>query len=205
MKTETWNGHQIRFVEKGGEWWAVAKDAADALGFRDANAATRKMKAKYKGTHKVRTPSGEQEMIVLNELGLYRLVMRSNKPEAEDFQDWVCEMLKELRRQSGLEGFQVFRMLDKEHQKEALKRLSVDIQPKRPPVRRDFIKAHTLANKAVSNRHGYEKMVKKEAMSPMMLVERQEVLDDTVNLMALNEKYSIGLSVSQQIYKSCKS
>lgn len=116
MKTEYWNGYPIRFIEKDEEWWAVAKDITDALGFSQAKDATRKMPAKYKGVYKVPITSEKakcpatQNMIVLNEKGLYRLIMRSNKPEAEDFQDWVYEMLKILRQSSGLEGFQIFRM-----------------------------------------------------------------------------------------------
>lgn len=86
MKTEIWNEYPIRFVEKDGEWWAVAKDITDALGFAQAKDATRKMPEKYKGRYKVPTTSGKskspetQEMIVLNEKGLYRLIMRSHKP-----------------------------------------------------------------------------------------------------------------------------
>jgi prophage antirepressor-like protein len=41
MKVEHWNGHPIRFVEKDGEWWAVAKDVAAALGFPQANDMTK--------------------------------------------------------------------------------------------------------------------------------------------------------------------
>ena len=197
MKKEIWNGYEIRFVEKDGEWWAVAKDITDALGFRDANVATRKMPDKYKGAHKVRTLGGEQEVTVLNEKGLYRLIMRSNKPEAEDFQDWVYEMLKELRSSTGLEGFQIFRMLDKEHQKEMMSTLCKGLHN---PVRVDFIKANTIANKAVSNRYGYEKMVKKSEMTPDMLVDRQEILEETVELMKANDKYGLKLSVSDVIY-----
>lgn len=78
IKIENWNGHNIRFVEHNSEWWAVAKDVADALNFRDADAATRKMPDKYKGTCKVRITSDKtkapetQEMIILNEKGIYR-------------------------------------------------------------------------------------------------------------------------------------
>ncbi|WP_167957928.1 BRO-N domain-containing protein [Anaerosporobacter faecicola] len=204
MKTEIWNGYQIRFVEKDGEWWAVAKDITDALGFRDANVATRKMPDKYKGTHKVRITSDKakspetQEMIVLNEKGLYRLIMRSNKPEAEEFQDWVYEMLKQLRQSTGLEGFQVFRMLDKEHQKEAMAKLK---QSLKNPVQVSFIKANTITNKAISTKYGYPKMIKKADMTPKMLVERQEVLDCTVELMGVKEKYGLDFSVSDEVNK----
>lgn len=197
MKIESWNGYEIRFVEKDGEWWAVAKDITDALGFRDSSVATQKMADKYKGTAKVCTLGGEQEMIVLSEKGLYRLIMRSNKPEAEEFQDWVYEMLKELRKATGLEGFQIFRMLDKEHQKESMSALCKGLHS---PARVDFIKANTIANKAVSDKHGYPKMVKKSEMTPDMLVDRQGILEDTVELMKANEKYDLKLSVSDVIY-----
>lgn len=49
--------------------------------------------------------------------GIYRLVMRSNKPEALDFQDWICDVLVELRQATGLKGFEVFRMLDKQNKR----------------------------------------------------------------------------------------
>lgn len=198
MKTELWNGHPIRFVEIDGEWWAVAADVAKALNFRDAYNATLKMKTKYRGTYKVSTPSGDQEMIILNEKGLYRLIMRSNKKEAEEFQDWVYEMLKELRQSSGLEGFQVFQMLDKEHQKEMMGKLHKSLEN---PVRVDFIKANTIANKAVSTKYGFAKMVKKSSMTPEMLVDRQELLQDTVELMGVKEKYHLDISVSDEVYK----
>ena len=43
--------------------------------------------------------------------------MRSNKPEAVDFQDWICDLLIELRQSTGLKGYEAFRMLDKENKK----------------------------------------------------------------------------------------
>lgn len=106
-------------------------------------------------------------------------------------------MLKQLRQSSGLEGFQIFRMLDKDHQREAMDRLNTSLVK---PVRVDFIKANTIANKAVSNIHGYPKMVKKGEMTPNMLVQRQEILNETVNLMAVNERFNLNLAVSETVY-----
>lgn len=174
------------------------------MGFRDAYNATLKMNDKYKGTYKVSITSKKakapetQEMIVLNEKGLYRMIMRSNKPEAEDFQDWVYEILRTLRKETGLEGFQVFRMLDKEHQKDAMRRLCASLKE---PKRGDFIKANTIANKAVSTMYGHPKMLKKEQMTPTMLKQREPILDDTVNLIAANDAFNLGLSVSDKVYK----
>lgn len=199
MKIENWNNHEIRFVDVDGEWWAVANDIAKAMGFRDSNVALRKMPNKYKGQYKVRTPGGIQKMMVLTEKGLYRLIMRSNKPEAEAFQDWAFDVIKQLRQATGLEGFEVFRMMDKQHQKDAMKRLRDGLKR---PVRVNFIKANTVANKAVSNKYGYSKMVKKGEMTPAMLVDREAVLDDTVKLMKVNDEYKLGISVSKAIYRN---
>lgn len=148
--------------------------------------------------HKVPTPGGAQEMIILNEKGLYRMIMRSNKPEAEIFQDWVYEILKNLRKASGLEGFEIFRMMDKEHQKECMSLLQNGLKN---PVRVNFIKANTVANKAISNKYGYSKMLKKNDMTPQMLVEREPILEDTVDLMKTKDKFGLDLSVSQLIYQ----
>ena len=49
MKTELWNGYQIRFVEKGGEWWAVATDVANALGYKHTPHMIRNLNPKDKG------------------------------------------------------------------------------------------------------------------------------------------------------------
>lgn len=197
MKTEIWNEHEIRFFEINNEWWAVAKDVAKSLGIVSIKDSLRKMDSRYKGAYKVPTLGGSQKMLILNEKGLYRLIMRSNKKEAEHFQDWIFDVIKQLRQSVGLEGFQVFRMLDKEHQKEAMAKLSHSISKPKP---KDFMKANTIANKAVSNFYGYSKMVKKKDMTPEMLIDRESILDETVELMGIKEKYGLNFSVSEKIY-----
>lgn len=84
----------------------------------------------------------------------------------------------------------MFRMLDKEHQKEMMGKLHKSLEN---PVRVDFIKANTIANKAVSTKYGFAKMVKKSSMTPEMLVDRQELLQDTVELMGVKEKYHLDI------------
>ena len=51
IKTELWNGHEIRFVEKEpGEWWAVAADVTNALGIKNTSEAVNgNLKKKAKG------------------------------------------------------------------------------------------------------------------------------------------------------------
>jgi len=137
-------------------------------------------------------------MLIVNEYGIYETVFESRKPEAKAFKRWVFDMIKTLRKASGLEGFQIFRMLDKEHQKEAMAKLKAGL---RQPVRVDFMKANTIANKAVSTRYGHKKMIGKAQMTPEMLVDRQPILEDTVNLMSVRDRFDLRFSVSEAIYK----
>lgn len=202
MKTELWNGHEIRFVKVDDEWWAVANDITTALGLKQVTRAISSLPKDGVTTSKVIDSLGRiQDTNLINEKNVYRLAFKSRKKEAEEFQDWVFDVIKELRTQTGLEGFEIFRMLDKEHQKAAMSKLS---QSLKKPVRIDFVKANTIANKAISNKYGYPKMVKKGEMTPEMLVEREPILDDVVELMSVNDKYNIGLSVSDTVYQKAR-
>lgn len=196
MKTEIWNGYPIRFVDKDGEWWAVAKDVAVALGYAETRNMTKLVSKKYLMSSILDGMNAKSTLIC--EFGIYKAIFGSHKPEAEDFQEWVFNVLKSLRQSTGLEGFQIFRMLDKDHQKEAMAKLKKGLKE---PGRPDFIKANTIANKAVSTKYGYPKMVKKVDMTPEMLVDRQDLLDSTVELMGIKEKFSLDLSVSEEVYK----
>ena len=208
MKRESWAGHPIRFVERSGEWWAVAQDVCEALGLRYVTKAMKSLKNVQQYNvcdlnNSQVSSNGVRNMQTMNIIGekdIYRLVFKSRKPEAEAFQDWVYETIRELRKASGLEGYETFKLLDKEHQKEAMKKLHDSIAASREPVKVDYIKANTIANKAISNRHGIAKMINKADMSAEMLKERERVLEDVVTLMELNERYGAGMSVSAIIY-----
>ena len=89
----------VRTTEIDGETWFVAKDVADILEIRDAFNATRELDEDEKGTCKVSTPGGIQEMTIISEPGLYTLLMRSNKPEAKPFRRWVThDVLPSIRK-----------------------------------------------------------------------------------------------------------
>ena len=196
IRTELWDGHEIRFVEKEpGEWWAVLKDITDALELKTWKMVQR-LEKDLLSKYALPTKGGIQEMLIVSPFGIYDVIFSSRKPEAKEFKKWVYGVIEELRKASGLEGFQIFRMLDKEHQKEAMAKLKAGL---RKPVRVDFIKANTITNKAVSTMFGHDKMVKKNDMTPEMLLHRQPVLDDTIELMSANDKFDLGLSISGKI------
>ena len=79
-----------------------------------------------------------------------------------------------------------------------MKRLNESL---RSPAKVDYIKANLIADKAVSTMHGFPKLVKKPDMDEGMLREREPILTDTVDLMALNERFGLGLSVSAAVYR----
>ena len=197
IKTETWCGHKIRFVEKEGEWWAVLADVADALTLH-RDKLVQRLSKDVLSKYPLETTGGTHEMLIVNEYGIYEAVFESRKKTAKDFKKWVFGVIKTLRQASGLEGFQVFRMMDKEHQKEAMKFLD-DGLGKANDV--DYYKANTVANKATSNFYGKPKQIKKDDMPHEWLEKRQRILEDVVQLMVVNKKFGLGVSISKTIYE----
>lgn len=93
------NNSEIRLIVRAGEPWFITADVARVLGYRDASNAGRVLDDDEKGTHIVSTPGGDQKLTVINESGLYALVLRSRKPEARKFAKWVTsEVLPAIRK-----------------------------------------------------------------------------------------------------------
>lgn len=197
MRTETWNGYTIRFVEHQGEWWAVLADIAKALDLNPKFIKQRLGDEVVSNNHVADSLGRQQEMLIVSEFGIYETIFSSRKKEAKTFKLWVFETIKQLRQSTGLEGFQVFRMFDKEHQKQAMNRLVDGLQN---ATKKDLIKANTIANKAVLDLYGYPKMISKNEMTENMLRDRKPILDETVELIKVKEKYGLNFSVSEAIY-----
>ena len=95
---------EIRTVEINGEPWLVGKDVAQALGYKDTVNALKAHvdEEDKKGGWRITTPSGEQEMTIINESGLYSLVLSSKLPGAKKFRRWVTsEVLPSIRKTGG--------------------------------------------------------------------------------------------------------
>lgn len=127
MRTENWCGHDIRFIDVKGEWFAILKDVCDALGLKskdisqrlDSDMMTRvQVEASDVGSNEVRSP-GENKtrwMLAVNELGIYEALFASRKLEARKFRRWSATVLQKLRNRVGLEGYEVMRMTEPEIQ-----------------------------------------------------------------------------------------
>jgi len=94
-----YNGAQLRTVVKDGEPWFVAKDVCDVLEHSNSRMALERLDEDEKGVSIIYTPGGPQEMAIVNEPGLYALVLTSRKPEAKQFKRWVThEVLPSIRK-----------------------------------------------------------------------------------------------------------
>ena len=129
MRTEKWCGHDIRFVEVNGEWYAVLKDICDALDLHTFKVSQRpdpsmiervQVEVSDIPSRYARSP-GENKtrwMLAVNEAGIYQALFASRKLEARKFQMWTFDVLKKLRKSVGLEGYEVMRMTDPDIQEE---------------------------------------------------------------------------------------
>lgn len=99
---------QIRTVMRDGEVWFVGKDAAEALGYGKgkslANAVSDHVDPEDKGVTKMMTPGGNQKVTIINESGLYSLILSSKLESAKRFKRWVTsEVLPAIRKTGSYE------------------------------------------------------------------------------------------------------
>lgn len=93
----------IRTVEIDGEPWFVGKDVATALGYGEgkslANAVARHVDAEDRSVTEMMTEAGRRNFTIINESGLYALILGSKLPSAERFKHWVTsEVLPSIRK-----------------------------------------------------------------------------------------------------------
>ena len=94
-----YNSNEVRTVQQNGEPWFVLKDVCAVLGIGNNRMASDRLDADEKGVSQIDTLGGRQEMTVINESGLYNVILRSDKPEAKPFRKWVTsEVLPSIRK-----------------------------------------------------------------------------------------------------------
>ena len=92
---------QVRVQELDNELWFVAKDVCECLGLGDTSKAVGRLDADEKGTNSIPTPGGHQNLLTVNEYGLYSLVLSSRKPEAKEFKRWITHDVIPAIRKTG--------------------------------------------------------------------------------------------------------
>lgn len=96
----TYQQNAVRTVERDGEPWFVLKDVCDVLNLTTpARVAERLDKDEVSQTHLTDSLGRQQETTIINESGLYSVILRSDKPEAKPFRKWVTsEVIPAIRR-----------------------------------------------------------------------------------------------------------
>ena len=90
---------EIRSLMLNKEPWLVAKDICSVLGISKHRDAISKLDDDERGSVKMDTLGGMQTVSIVNESGMYTLIMRSNKPQAKTFRKWVTsEVLPTIRK-----------------------------------------------------------------------------------------------------------
>lgn len=136
MRTESWCGYNIRFVEVNGEWWAILKDICDALNLKTFKVSQRldpemmlrvpveserNRPSKYKENYDIPSKDIVKSrstvyMLAINEIGIYEALFASRRLEARKFRRWSASVMKKLRAKVGLEQYEVMKMTDPEIQ-----------------------------------------------------------------------------------------
>lgn len=91
--------HEVRFVGTANNPWWVASDVCGVLEIKNNRDAIARLDDDEKDVAITDTPGGKQEMIVINESGLYSLVLTSRKPQAKRFKKWITsEVIPTIRK-----------------------------------------------------------------------------------------------------------
>jgi anti-repressor protein len=89
----------VRTIQRDGEPWFVLRDVCNVLGLGTPARVAERLDADEKGVSLIHTLGGDQEMTIINESGLYNVILRSDKPEAKPFRKWVtAEVLPTIRK-----------------------------------------------------------------------------------------------------------
>ena len=100
LKNFTFEDQQIRVLTIEGEPWFVGKDVAEVLGYSNSRKAIADhVDSEDKGVTKCYTLGGTQQIAIINESGLYSLILSSKLPKAKEFKHWVTsEVLPTIRK-----------------------------------------------------------------------------------------------------------
>ena len=94
-----YQNNEVRVVDVNGEPWWVLSDVCQVLNLGTPAKVAQRLDDDEKGMSLIHTPGGNQNMTIINESGLYNVILRSDKPEAKPFRKWVTsEVLPAIRK-----------------------------------------------------------------------------------------------------------
>lgn len=137
-------GQDVRTVIINNEPYFVGKDVAEILGYTNPRQALKNhVDEDDKGVSKCDTPGGKQDLVIINESGLYSLILSSKLPQAKEFKRWVTSEVLPTIRKNGMYAtdelldnpdFAIATLQKLKEEREAKKQLEAQIEADRPKV-----------------------------------------------------------------------
>ena len=201
---------QIRTIMKGEEVWFVAKDVCGILEIKNTSQAMAYLKAKTEGiisNDTLHTEGGIQTLNVINEQGLYLLLMQSRKPQAIKFQLWVTgEVLPSIRKYGlyATEDFVEQALNDPDHMIRILQLFKVEKEKRKEAERTVSILTHV--NKVYTATEIAKEIGFKSALAMNKWLNTQKIQYKQNNTWVMYSKYSsLGYdSIKQEVLDSGK-
>lgn len=134
-------GEMRTIVRKDGIWF-VAKDAASMLGYKDTGKAIRHVESSDRLVSQIGGSGQSRQMTIINESGLYSLILSSKLPQAKKFKSWVTsEVLPSIRATGSYNAIEVAPLALPEQKAE------VEAVPSALPLLQEFNKTLQLAHR----------------------------------------------------------
>jgi prophage antirepressor-like protein len=177
-------GKTVRITGSFENPWFVVRDVCAVLGLSNVTEATRNIPEKWRGSEILKTPSGDQHINIINEAGLYKLILRSNKEIATKFQEWVCgEVLPSLR-------------------KKGVYQMNEEYQQKLKELENEKMELENEKMELIEEKENAEKLLSKKDEQIKLLQRETQIVDgkNVVYLATTDEKESEGVfTVGQSI------
>ena len=153
-ETFKFENEEIRVLGSYNEPWFVAKDICDILELSNITNALRNIPERWMTLQNVKSSYNSQNMIMLSEPAVYKLIIRSNKPMAQKFQEVVCEEILPSLRKKG--EYQIKSILDKNKKLEEEK---IRLEEAQQLKDKEIKQLHTLVKKKARKRYSYSHSV----------------------------------------------
>lgn len=137
-------GQDVRTVIINNEPYFVGKDVAEILGYTNSRQALKNhVDEDDKGVSKCDTPGGKQDLVIINESGLYSLILSSKLPQVKEFKRWVTSEVLPTIRKHGMfatdelldnPDFAIATLQKLKEEREAKKLLEATIEEQKPKV-----------------------------------------------------------------------
>jgi len=150
-QTFNFNDNTIRVVGNYNEPWFVAKDICNILELSNVTEALRNIPKKWMTSETLRSSYNSQNMNIISEPAVYKLIMRSNKPIAQKFQEYVCEEILPSIRKTG--EFKLKEIIDTKNRELKI------IEDQLKITTKENKNLHTLVKKKKRKRYSYSHSV----------------------------------------------